>query len=146
MARPLDEVFSFFSDATNLEAITPAFLHFRILTPLPITMRGGARVDYALSLFGVPIRWRTLIIDWQPGVRFVDVQESGPFAFWRHTHEFEAMDGSTRIHDRVEYLELVGPVGKAAHVFFVKPTVERIFDYRREAIERLLGSPSGHSA
>ena len=78
--RRRDEVFAFFADASNLEAITPQFLHFRILSPLPIEMRPGARIDYALSLGGVPVRWRTRITEWEPGVRFVDEQESGPYA------------------------------------------------------------------
>jgi ligand-binding SRPBCC domain-containing protein len=77
LARPRSEVFALFSDASNLEALTPPFLHFRILTPMPIEMRADARLDYQLSLFGVPVRWRTRITDWQPGRRFVDEQESG---------------------------------------------------------------------
>jgi ligand-binding SRPBCC domain-containing protein len=58
IGRPLPEVFAFFADAANLEAITPRFLHFRIVTPTPVEMGVGARVDYRLSLWGVPLRWR----------------------------------------------------------------------------------------
>ena len=95
ISRRHDEVFAFFADASNLEAITPPFLHFRILSPLPIEMRPGARIDYALSLGGVPLRWRTRITEWEPGVHFVDEQESGPYARWRHTHRFEDQGSST---------------------------------------------------
>lgn len=143
VARPLDEVFGFFSDASNLEALTPAFLRFRFLTPLPVEMRTGARIDYALSLFGIPIRWRTRITDWQTGVRFVDEQESGPYALWRHTHTFEPRGSFTVIGDTVDYVEPFGLAGALAHVVFVKRTLDRIFDFRRDAIERLLG---GHQA
>jgi ligand-binding SRPBCC domain-containing protein len=138
VAAPLDEVFSFFSDAANLQALTPAFLRFRILSPMPIVMRTGAQIEYQLSLFGAPLRWRTRIMDWQPGRSFVDEQESGPYALWRHTHEFEARHDGTLMRDVVSYLEPFGTLGALAHVLFVRRTLDRIFDFRRDAVERLL--------
>jgi ligand-binding SRPBCC domain-containing protein len=134
VARPLDEVFAFFSNAVNLEAL-----------PMPMVMRPGAQIDYQLTLFGVPSRWRTRITDWQPGVRFIDEQESGPYALWRHTHEFEAQGETTIIRDTVEYTEPFGPLGRLAHVLFVKRTLDRVFDYRRDATARLFGSPVAQS-
>lgn len=134
--RPLDEVFAFYADAEKLELLTPRFLRFRILSPTPVAMGVGARIDYALSLFGVPLRWRTCITDWQPGVRFVDEQESGPYAYWRHTHAFTADGDGTLIHDQVEYALPFGPLGRLAHGLFVRRTLERIFDHRHDAVER----------
>jgi ligand-binding SRPBCC domain-containing protein len=149
VARPLDEVFAFFADASNLEAITPAFLRFRILTRLPVEMRAGARIDYALSLFGVPLRWVTRIAEWEPGVRFVDVQERGPYALWRHTHTFEGRGDATLVRDVVEYALPLGPLGALAHALLVRRALDRIFDFRREAIRRLLeegGAPPARAA
>ena len=142
--RSCDEVFPFFADASNLEAITPPFLRFRILTPTPIEMRAGARIDFALKLFGVPVRWRTCSVE--PGVRFVDEQESGPYAFWRHVHEFEARGGSTMMRDTVEYAEPLGPLGRLAHALFVERTLDRIFDFRRDTIRRLFESNASSPA
>ncbi len=138
VGRPLPEVFAFFSDAANLDPLTPPFLHFRILTPMPIELCAGAQLDYQLSLFGVPVRWRTRITDWRPEERFVDEQESGPYALWRHTHEFEDRGASTLMRDVVDYSEPLGPIGTLAHVLFVRRTIDRIFDFRRNAIVRLL--------
>ena len=136
--RPTPEVFAFFSDASNLDALTPPFLNFRILTPMPVEIRQGTQLDYQLSLFGLPFRWRTRITDWKPNVRFVDEQESGPYALWRHTHEFEARGNATLMRDVVDYTEPLGAIGAVAHHLFVRRTLERIFDYRRDAVMRLV--------
>ena len=133
-----EDVCAFFADARNLEAITPPFLGFRILTPTPIAMREGTLIDYSISLFGVPLRWRTRIAAWEPGVRFVDEQLLGPYALWRHTHTFERRGDGTLMRDVVDYREPLGPLGAAAHHLFVARTVERIFEFRRGAVDRLL--------
>jgi hypothetical protein len=138
---PIDKVFAFYADAANLEALTPRFLHFRIVTLGPIAMRVGTRIDYALTLYGVPIRWRTLITRWEPGVGFVDEQERGPYACWRHEHTFEARGRRTLMRDAVDYREPLGALGQLAHVLFVRRALERIFDFRRDAAHRLLGAP-----
>lgn len=132
--RPRDEVFEFFEDATNLARITPPFLGFRILTPPPIRMGEGTLIDYRISLFGVPLRWRTRIELYEPGVRFVDTQIRGPYRLWRHTHEFSDAPGGTWMKDRVEYAIGWGPVGSLARALFVRRTLDRIFDFRRDAV------------
>jgi len=140
---PRAEVFPFFADPRNLEAITPAFLHFSILPPVPWSLDVDSRVDYRLSLFGVPFRWRTRIAAWVPGVRFVDVQERGPYALWHHTHAFSDVEGGTRVSDRVEYRLPLGPLGEVAHPVLVRRTLARIFDHRQERIAELLGAAPG---
>jgi len=140
---PRPAVFAFFADARNLEAITPASMRFRILTPLPIEMRAGALIDYRLRLRGIPVRWRTRIEEWVPDRRFVDVQLSGPYRSWRHTHQFEDAEGGTRMRDTVEYELPLGPLGDLAHALFVRREVEGIFDHRNRVIGSLLGLAAG---
>lgn len=135
----LDRTFAFFSDARNLEAITPDFLHFRIVTPLPVEMREGARIEYRLRLFGMPVDWLTRIEEWRPGHGFTDVQVRGPYAQCIHQHRFTPQNGGTLVEDRVDYRVPLAPLSSPVHALFVRPTVERIFAHRREAIARLLG-------
>jgi ligand-binding SRPBCC domain-containing protein len=85
LPRPRDEVFLFFAEARNLEAITPPWLKFEVLTPPPIRMRAGALIDYRIRVHGIPLRWRTEIAEWQPPHRFVDVQLRCPYTLWCHT-------------------------------------------------------------
>jgi ligand-binding SRPBCC domain-containing protein len=139
--RSRSETFAFFSDAFNLERLTPPFLRFRILTRPPIIMAAGTLLEYRLSLFGVGFRWKTLIESWSPEETFVDLQLSGPYSFWRHTHVFEeAGPNRTLMRDRVEYRIPAGPLGGLARRLFVARALDKIFDYRRAAIARLLGS------
>jgi ligand-binding SRPBCC domain-containing protein len=140
---PRPEVFAFFADARNLEAITPDFLRFSILPPVPTWLDEGSRIDYRLSLFGIPFHWRTRIAAWQQGIRFVDVQERGPYALWHHTHTFADVEGGTRVGDRVEYRLPLGPLGEVAHPIMVRRMLGRIFDHRQEQVSRLLGAADG---
>ena len=139
--RPRDEVFAFFAEARNLEALTPAFLNFRILTPLPLEMRSGALIDYQIRLAGWPMRWRTRIESFEAPVRFVDVQLSGPYRCWRHEHEFEDLLGGTQVIDRVTYALPFGLLGALAHRLVVRRTLERIFAYRQKRLAELFDSP-----
>ena len=138
--RPRAEVYAFFADPRNLEAITPGFLRFRIATPGEIPMAAGGLVDYRLSLFGVPFSWRTRFEEVVPGERFVDVQLAGPYRRWRHLHTFEDAPGGTRVGDRVEYELPLGPLGAIAHALFVAGALRRIFDFRAERVRALLAS------
>jgi ligand-binding SRPBCC domain-containing protein len=132
---PLPEVFGFFSDAFNLEALTPPFLNFKILTPAPIEMRPDTRIDYRLSLFGLAFKWRSRIQSHTSQVAFVDLQERGPYALWHHTHTFEEVEGGTLMRDVVRYRLPFGFLGRIAHAVFVGRCLRRIFDFRRDAVE-----------
>jgi ligand-binding SRPBCC domain-containing protein len=128
VARPREEVFPFFADARNLEAITPPLVRFAILTPGPIEMRVGLRIDYQLRVRGLPLRWRSEITAWEPPIRFVDEQRRGPYRVWIHEHTFEERDGGTLALDRVRYAV---PGGNLIERFFVRPQLRQIFAYRQ---------------
>jgi ligand-binding SRPBCC domain-containing protein len=142
--QPAEQAFAFYADARNLEAITPTWLRFRVVTPGPIEMRAGTLIDYRLSLHGAPIRWRTRIEVWEPPLRFLDVQLSGPYALWEHTHRFVALgERAVEIRDHVRYALPLGPIGELAHALFVRRDLERIFDFRRDAVDARLGAAAG---
>lgn len=138
---PRERVFSFFADAHNLEAITPSFLRFHVVTPRPIAMRPGAMIDYKLRLHGVPMRWRSEITAYEPPRLFVDEQRRGPYRVWHHEHVFEEapavgdQPAGTNVIDRVTYAHFGGPL---IHKWFVRPSLEKIFAYRQAKIRELL--------
>lgn len=134
-----EAVFPFFADALNLERITPPWLGFRVLVPGAIEMGPSTLIEYRLRLHRVPVRWLTRIEVWEPPHRFVDAQVHGPYRSWRHEHTFTAApEGGTLMRDRVDYELPLGPLGGAAHALFVRRDLERIFDYRRDAVASAL--------
>jgi ligand-binding SRPBCC domain-containing protein len=134
VAAPLEEAWRFYADPGNLEAITPPWLRFRIVSA-PAELRAGSLLRYRLRILGVPVSWLTLIETWQPPRTFVDVQLSGPYRLWRHTHRLAPVPGGTEIHDHVEYRVPGGAL--AAPV--VRRLLDAIFDYRAERTAELLG-------
>lgn len=144
---PREEVFAFFSDARNLEHITPEFLQFHVLNEGPTDVYSGMLIDYRLKLFGVPFRWQSRIESFEPGRRFVDVQLRGPYRLWHHVHEFADVPGGTQMRDCVDYELPLGRLGQLAHALFVRRTLEKIFDFRRQQIaERFAKQSSQHDA
>jgi ligand-binding SRPBCC domain-containing protein len=133
LPRPREEIFAFFGDAANLDAITPPWVHFHTVTPAPIEMRPGTLIDHKLRIHGLPIRWRSQITVWEPPTRFVDEQVRGPYRLWRHEHIFVERDGGTLVQDRVQYAVAFDFL---VHKFFVARDVEKIFAHRTETLRR----------
>jgi ligand-binding SRPBCC domain-containing protein len=136
--HPLETVFGFFADARNLERLTPPWLRFHLLTDDPIEMRVGTLIDYRLRVHGVPVRWTSVIEEWEPGRGFVDRQLRGPYGLWHHRHRFQPSGTGTLVVDEVDYALPLGRLGDLAHPLFVRRDLERIFAYRHEAVSRLI--------
>ena len=129
-----DKVFAFFSDAQNLDLITPPWLHFRTVTPVSHEMRLGTVMNHRLRLHGFPLRWRSQITIWDPPSRFVDEQMLGPYRLWIHEHRFEEQNTGTLVHDHVRYAV---PFDFLVHRLFVRPDIERIFAFRKKKLQEI---------
>jgi ligand-binding SRPBCC domain-containing protein len=136
---PRSDVFPFFSEPRNLETITPPWLNFEVLTPGNLTMEAGLLIDYRIRIHGIPILWRTEIVEWDPPRLFVDMQLWGPYTLWHHTHIFEERDGGTLCTDDVRYRPRGGAL---TNWLFVRRDVERIFAFRSTKLRQILGNTS----
>ena len=135
--RDVPEVFAFFSQAENLETITPDWLSFKILSVTPSPVREGTLIQYNLRLRGLPLRWNSEIVEWEPPHRFVDLQLRGPYKLWRHEHRFDAIESGTRITDTVNLALPLGLAGELVYKIVVRPDVEKIFAFRKLKIEAI---------
>lgn len=130
-----EDVFSFFSQAENLQEITPGWLNFQILSVKPPELRKGALIEYRLAWHGlIPIRWATKITRWEPPHAFVDEQIAGPYRLWHHEHRFVAQGTGTVMFDMVKYSMPLGLLGAIAHRILVRRDVQAIFDFREKRI------------
>lgn len=131
-----NQVFSYFSKAENLETLTPSFLNFKILTKSTPMIEKGTLIDYTLKIHGVPVKWRTLIQDWNPDQSFVDYQLKGPYKKWHHLHTFEEVEGGTLICDQVIF-EIPGWLFGKALLPLIRRDIESIFSFRQKKIKEL---------
>jgi ligand-binding SRPBCC domain-containing protein len=134
LAERRDRVFALFSDAFRLETLTPPWLQFAVLTPRPIHMGKGTRIDYRMRLHGVPFRWQSRIDVWEPPLRFVDEQTRGPYRRWRHEHVFEEVVGGAICRDIVDYAV---PGGWLIERLFVRNNLLKIFEFRQRMLEQV---------
>jgi ligand-binding SRPBCC domain-containing protein len=133
-----ERVFEFFAKAENLQALTPPWLQFKILSPLPIAMRQGTLIDYRIRVHGLPMWWRSSIARWRPPDDFVDTQLRGPYRRWVHTHTFADRDGGTLVRDAVDFDV---PGGRLVG-WFVTRDLRKIFTFRDEQLLRVFKQPA----
>jgi uncharacterized protein len=143
IAAPVERVFAFFAEASNLALLTPARFRFRILEgPVGRPLREGDRIEYALRFLGVPLRWSSRIVAWRENEVFADRQERGPFRSWLHTHRLVAVEGGTEMRDDIEYELPLGLLGRLTAGWVIRHMLREVFAYRGEALRRQLERPT----
>ena len=135
----INTAWNFFSSAKNLARITPPELDFKILTELDDKdIYQGMLIEYIVKpLFGIPLHWQTEIWKIKKPEMFVDRQLKGPYKIWEHTHQFIEQEKGILMKDSVKYQLPFGIIGKMAHSLIVKQKIERIFNYRKEILQKI---------
>lgn len=135
----INTAWHFFSSAKNLATITPPELGFKILTDLDDTdIYEGMLIEYTVKpLFGIPLHWQTEIGKIKKPEMFIDRQLKGPYKMWEHTHEFIPNEKGVLMKDSLKYELPFGLIGMMAHASIVKQKIVRIFNYRREILNKI---------
>ena len=135
-----ERIWPFFCDERNLEELTPAFLNFEVLGKSTREIGEGTLIDYRLKLNGIPMGWQSRIENWEPARHFVDTQVKGPYAYWRHAHEFIPLANGTLMRDVVRYRLPLGWLGSVVAGWKVESQVDRIFSFRSTRIAERFAS------
>ena len=99
-------------------------------------IKDGARVELAVPIGPGPLRaitfpWRLEHRDYIAGAQFRDVQRSGPFRSWCHTHSILPGDnGGSVLDDTIEYALPMGSLGALAGGWLVQKKLRALFEYR----------------
>lgn len=138
----LETAWDFFSSPNNLSKITPKEMKFTVLTDLTDKdIYEGMVIEYTVSpLFGIPLKWRTVIQEVNDRKYFVDFQEKGPYKLWRHRHDFTANAEGVLMKDTVDYELPFGVLGDFTHWLLVGKKVRQIFDHRYEVLDKYFKS------
>jgi ligand-binding SRPBCC domain-containing protein len=138
----VEQAWAFLQNPANLDRITPPDLQFRIVTDVPAIMFNGLIVEYRITipLLGTHT-WVTEIKHIREGLSFVDEQRLGPYRFWYHYHEIRQENDGVLLIDQVCYQPPFGLLGQLLQRFYIRRTLERIFEYRRQRLEEFLSGP-----
>lgn len=137
----IEQAWDFFSSPKNLSVITPPEMQFKILTDLTgAPIYTGMKIDYIVRpLFGIAMKWRTVISGVDSPRMFIDFQEKGPYTLWEHTHTFETVPGGVLMKDIVRYALPMGFLGDIMHGLVVKKKLNDIFNFRAAKLKELFG-------
>ena len=137
LKAPRERVFDFFSEAANLETLTPDWLNFKIEKVSDPKITKNTLIYYKLKVRGIPIRWKTLIEEFNSGNFFVDRMLKGPYKNWHHTHTFSELEGGTLIYDQVYYTLPAGIIGNFVALIWVTSDILKIFNFRKTKISEI---------
>ncbi len=129
---PLKVITDFHLDSQALRKLTPppVLLQFNYVEPLA----EGSKVEFTIWFGLIPLRWVAVHQNVNNN-GFTDIQEKGPFKFWKHTHHFELLDSEhTLVSDRIEYEHQKGLSGLLTRMFFNSFSFSIMFLYRKWVI------------
>ena len=138
---PAAEVFRWHEEPGALERLTPPWEPVE-LEQRPAGIRDGDRGVLRVGLGPFKIRWVLEHRDYVEGRQFRDVQISGPFKRWQHTHSFlPDGDCASFLEDRIEYELPLGAIGAFFGHWFVQRKLQRLFEYRHRITKEAMLAP-----
>jgi uncharacterized protein (TIGR01777 family) len=124
------ELFDYHDRPGALERLLPPWRDIEVLEKSG-GIRDGGRVKARMRIGPFASTGTALHHDFIEGKQFVDEQENGPFAAWKHTHRFVAETNDNSIlSDRIEYQLPGGAVGNTVFGNFARKELERMFRFR----------------
>jgi ligand-binding SRPBCC domain-containing protein len=138
IAAPLERVYEFHLNPSNLTLIAPPFSRTELVATTDPQLKVGTRVTVRSIQAGIHVKIEAEVIALEAPVILRDRQVVGPFHHWTHTHRFETIDGGTRLTDEIEYSLPMGPLGGVVMGRVVAHELREMFAYRQEQTRKIL--------
>jgi len=141
ISASIEECWTFFSNPSNLQKITPETMGFQITDFDKKSMYAGQIIQYKVSpLLGLKLSWMTEITFVKDKSYFIDEQRFGPYALWHHKHFFEPSENGTKMTDVVHYALPFGFIGRIMNSLVVKKQLNTIFEYRVKKVDEIFNA------
>ena len=130
---PVEAVFAFHERDDILSLLLPPWQRGRVNSRTG-GLQVGARVEFRLWIGPVPVTWIAVHTAYEHNRLFVDEQEKGPFAYWRHQHIFEPDGDGSILRDEIDYSV---PLGLDPLLgWLIERDLRRMFKFRHEVTAR----------
>ena len=136
IAAPVERVFQWHELPGTFENLVPPGEPVKLLSHSG-GIRDGARLEIAIGYRPLRMRWIAVHDRYIENRQFRDVQVSGPFRQWEHTHLVEP-DGpdACYLEDHIEYVLPFGALGRRLLGGLIRKRLERLFDYRHRVTRK----------
>jgi ligand-binding SRPBCC domain-containing protein len=136
IARPLAELFSFFTKPRNLLQLAPPELSLELLTA-PDVLILGARLVWKGKRYGVSQQIIQDVATFDMDKLIIVEQKQGPFKRWIHSHQFLAIDGGTLIYEKIDFEPPGGMLGFMITADSIRKDLDKLFAYRVKKLKEL---------
>ena len=136
----IQDAWVFFSSPYHLNEITPDFFHVTITSTVPEKIYAGLMIRYQMkAVFDIPMAWLSEVSHCDEPKRFIYQQRVGPFKFWSHEVCLTEEQGGILLEDIMFYAMPWGWLGQIINSILISGKLERIFDTRRDYLQRRWG-------
>ncbi len=136
IARPVSELFSFFTSPKNLLRLASPEMNL-ILLAGPEILEKGSRLSWQGKRWGVSQKIvqevTVLIVD----QKIVIEQKQGPFRHWIHGHAFESTDAGTKIAESIDFSPPGGMLGFILTADKIRADIEKMNQFREKKLREI---------
>lgn len=136
VARPVADLFAFFSRPLNLVQLAPPDLNLELLTA-PETMVLGARLVWKGRRWGISQQIVQEVTTFEHEKLIALEQKQGPFARWLHAHHFEATPTGTRIVERIDFEPPGGMLGFLVTANTIRKDLDKLLAFREQKLKEI---------